>query len=387
MLKYLPLVWANLGRRRLRTSLTIASIIVAFLLFSLVQALQYALVGGVELAGQDRLLTTHKVSIIQSLPRSYLQRVAGTSGVRAVCGFSWFGGYYQDERQQVYSYPVLNEEAMFNVYPEIIIPEEQKQAWLKDRRGALIGRSLAEARGWKVGDTIPLRSGIWTRKEGGNTWEFQISGITDWADGAGSTNVLYFHYDYFNEGLSFARDKIGWLAVRLTSPTLAMPASKAIDSLFANSSTETKTSSEKAFAQGFANQIGDIGTIVTVIVTAVLFTILLVTANTMGQSVRERTNEIAVMKTLGFSRASVTLMVLGEALLVTFMGGALGLLFGTFAVNAVGSALKQYLPLMMIPGRAYAIAIGCMLLLGLLSGALPCIQAWQLKITEALRRA
>lgn len=386
MFKYLPLLWANLGRRRLRTGLTIASIVVAFLLFSLVQALQYALVGGVELAGQDRLLSTHKVSIIQSLPRSYLQRAVGVAGVRAVCGFSWFGGYYQEERTQIFSYPVLNEEGFFKVYPEIILPEDQKQAWLKDRRGVLIGRSLAQTQGWKIGDTIPLRSGIWRRTDGGNTWEVTISGITDWAGGTGSTNVLYMHYDYFNEGLSYGRDQIGWIVMRLSSPALAVSVSKAVDTLFANSSTETKTSSEKAFAQGFVNQIGDIGSIVTVIVTAVLFTILVVTANTMVQSVRERTNEIAVMKTLGFTRTSVTWLVMGEALLITFIGGGLGLLLGKLAVDAVGQALQQYFPLMTIPGEAYALAFGCMLLLGLLSGALPCIQAWQLRITDALRR-
>jgi putative ABC transport system permease protein len=387
MFKYLPLLWANLGRRRLRTSLTIASITVAFLLFGLVEALQYALVGGVELAGQDRLMTLHKVSIIQMLPRSYLERVRGLDGVRAACSFNWFGGYYQDERTQVFSYPVLGEQQLFEIYPEIQLPAEQKQAWLSERGGAIIGRALATARGWKVGDTIPLRTGIWFKKDGSNSWDMKISGIFDWKGEAGNTNVLYFHYDYFNEGKTIGRDQIGWMALRLIDANRAAQIAHAVDALFANSSTETKTASEKSFAQGFANQIGNIGTIVSVIVGAVLFTILLVTANTMAQSVRERTNEIAVMKTLGFSSASVTLLVLGEALLITLLGGGLGLLLGNLAVKGVGKAMEQFLPLMVIPPKAYTLGFACMLLLGLLSGVLPCLQAWQLKITDALRRA
>lgn len=387
MFKYLPLLWANLGRRRLRTTLTIASIVIAFLLFGLVEAFEYALTGGVELAGQDRLLTTHKVSIIQSMPRSYLERIRVLDGVRAACSFNWFGGYFKDERTQVFSYPVLGEETFFAVYPELTLSENQKQAWLQERSGALVGRALANARGWKVGDVIPLRTGIWVRKDGSNTWDMKISGIFDWKGEAANTNLLYFHYDYFNEGVSFGKDQIGWIALRVTDPQRATEIGRKVDALFANSSTETKTSSEKAFAQGFVNQIGNIGTIVTVIVSAVLFTILLVTANTMGQSVRERTNEIAVMKTLGFSSLTTTLLVLGESLLITFIGGALGLLLGAFAVKGIRKAIEEFLPLMVIPARAYALGVICMLALGLLAGALPCWQAWQLKITDALRRA
>jgi putative ABC transport system permease protein len=258
---------------------------------------------------------------------------------------------------------------------------------MRERGGAIIGRALANAQGWKIGDVVPIRTSIWFKKDGTNSWDMKIMGIFDWQGEAGNTNVLYFHYDYFNEGKNIGRDQVGWLGVRLTDSSRAVEISRKVDALFANSSTETKTSSEKAFAQGFANQIGNIGTIVTVIVAAVLFTILLVTANTMSQSVRERTNEIAVMKTLGFTRASVTLLVLGESLLITLIGGGIGLLLGTVAVGGIGKQLEQYLPLMKIPPQAYGLGVVCMLVLGLLAGALPCLQAWQLKITDALRRA
>lgn len=387
MFKYLPLLWANLRRRRLRTALTIASVTVAFLLFGLVKALQFALTGGVELAGQDRLMTMHKVSMIQPLPLNYLRRIEAVDGVRSATSMNWFGGYFQDERNQVFSYPVLNEEQLFEVYPEMLLDDAAKKDWLGDRTGALIGTSLAQRFGWKVGDAVPLRSGIFFKKDGTNTWDLKISGIYDFKEGLGDTTGIYMHYDYFNEAREAGRDTIGWVALRLDDANRADEVARTVDALFANSSTETKTATEKAFAKSFANQMGNIGTIVTVIVTAVFFTILLVAANTMGQSVRERTNEIAVMKTLGFSSLSVTLLVLGEALLITALGGGLGMLLAGGAAKGMSESMKQYLPFMHIPGDAYVLGAVCIVVLGLLAGVLPCIQAWQLKIVDALRRA
>lgn len=382
------LLFANLKRKRLRFALTFASITLAFLLFALVQALQHALTGGVELAGQDRLMTMDKVSMISLLPRSYLERIRSTEGVRSATAYNWFGGYYQDERTQVFSYPVLGEESLFEVYPEIIVPDAQKKIWLNERNGALIGKSLANAHGWKVGDHIPLRSAIFFKKDGSNTWNLTVSAIFDWHDETGDTNGLYFHYDYFNEALDArSRDRIGWIGLRLKNKDQATSVAATIDKLFANSPNETKTDTEKAFTQGFINQLGNIGTIISVIVAAVFFTMLLVTANTMSQSVRERTNEIAVMKTLGFSGLSMMSLVLAESLLVTFMGGILGLTLGTFIAQGIGTALKQFLPLMRVPTEAYISGVFFMLLLGVLAGALPCWYAWRLKITDALRRS
>ena len=377
------LLWANLGRKRLRLTLTLASITVAFILFSLVEALQYAFVGGVDLAGQDRLMTMHKVSFTQPLPRSYLQRILATEGVRSAISMNWFGGYYQDERTQVFSYPMLNEQALLDVYPEIEIAPDAFKTWMNDRSGALVGLSMAQARGWQVGDVVPIRSSIYYKTDGTNTWDMTIDGIFD--NPANDTNGLYFHYDYFNEGIVY-KDYIGWVGIRLQDKDQGAQVAAKIDAMFANSNAETKTSTEKAFVQSFANQLGNISAIVSVIVAAVFFTMLLVTANSMAQSVRERTNEIGVMKTLGFSSAQVTGLVLAESLLITFLGGLLGLGIGSLLVRAIGNAVKQYLPLLQLPASAYVLGVACIVLLGTLSGVLPCWQAWQLKITDALRR-
>jgi len=379
------LLLANLRRKRLRLSLTIASIAVAFILFALIEALQHALIGGVDLAGQDRLMTMSKVSFIQPMPRAYLERVRATDGVRMAVSFNWFGGYYKDEHTQVFSYAVLGEDDMTNVYPQIHVDSNAWKDWLADRRGALVGQALATTMKWKVGDTIPLRSQIYYRKDGSNTWDMKIAGI--FTNDDGDTNGLYFHYDYFNEGLRYGADNIGWITLRLKDARQAQQVAARVDSMFANSSAETKTSTEKAFIQGFANQMGNIASIVTVIVSAVFFTLLLVTANTMGQAVRERTSEIGVMKTFGFSSIQVTLLVLSESILITLIGGIAGLSLGALFVKGIAKAIKQFLPLMAVPSSAYVVGFACMILLGVLAGILPCWQAWQLKITDALRRA
>src|SRR5690606_8680774 len=291
--RYLPLLWANLLRKRLRTSLTLASIVIAFLLFGLLQALRLALTGTPELAGVDRLITIHKVSIIQSLPRSYLTRIRGVDGVKVATSLDWFGGIYQDDRNQIGSFPV-EVETFFDVYPEYQLPPEQRAAWESDRTAAIVGQAPMERFGWQVGDVIPLRSNILRKQAGGNVWDLRIAGV-DSAEN-GDNSGLYFHYDYFNESRTADRDRIGWVALRVEDPDRAAQIAARIDEMFANSSTETKTTTEKAFVQGFANQLGNIGALLTAIAAAVFFTMLLVTANTMGQSIRERISEIGVMK-------------------------------------------------------------------------------------------
>lgn len=382
----LSLLWANLNRKRARLLLTIASIVVAFILFTLVEALQHALTGGATVAGQDRLMTVQKVSLINPLPRSYFPRIQAADGVKSAVSFNWFGGYYQQERNQVLSYVVQNEQQLKDVYQEIVLPPNQFQDWLQTRDGALVGEAVARAQHWKVGDVIPLRTSIWFKTDGNNTWSLKISGIFQ-ADGTGFDNGLFFHYDYFNEaGLQAGKDYLGWIVFKIKDKDQLNTIAHNVDAMFANSETETKTGSEKDFAQGFANQLGNIGKIVAVIVIAVFFTLLLVVANTMSQSIRERTNEIGVLKTLGFSKVQVTSLILAEAILMTLIGGCIGMFIGGGAVKGIAHSLAQYLPLMSVPASAYILGLGCMIVLGMLSGLLPCMQAWQLKITDALRR-
>jgi len=382
-MKYLHLLWSNLGRKKLRTGLTLASIVVAFLLFGILQTMRAALTGGADLAGVDRLMTTHKVSLIQPLPESYLTRVRGLDGVRVATSQDWFGGVYQDDRNQLVAIAV-DGPSFLDVYPELKLPPDQRAAWLGDQRGAIIGSLLAKRYGWKVGDTIPMRSSIYSNSDGSQSWPMIVSGIYESTNGDLST--LYFHHKYLDESRKFGRGEIGWIVLRIQNPDDAAKMAAKVDALFANSSTETKTATEKAFAQAFANQMGNIGALVTAVASAVFFTMLLVIANTMGQSVRERTNELAVMKTLGFSSTSVTALVIGESLLITLLGAAIGLIIASLASVSLGQALQNFFPALGMPSTTFAVGFGLALLLGVIASALPATQAWRLKIVEALRR-
>jgi putative ABC transport system permease protein len=385
MFKYLPLLWANLGRKRLRTGLTLASIIVAFLLFGLMQTLRVALTGSPDLAGVDRLITIHKIAIIQPLPQAYLNRIRAVEGVKVASSHDWFGGVYQEDRNQL---PVIAVDVptFFEVYSEYSLPPEQKEAWLKDRTGVIVGKVVAQRFGWKVGDTIPMRSNIWVQKDGTNVWPMKVVGIYD--AGNGDNQSMYFHHEYLDEsrGGGVPEGTIGWVVVRVQDPARSADVARTIDAMFANSSTETKTATEKAFIQGFANQMGNIGALLTAIAAAVFFTMLLVTANTMGQSIRERLNEIGVMKTLGYSSFTVTSLVLGEALLVTALGGVIGLGLATLFATLLGNAVAQFFPVLGMPSSTFVVGAILIVVLGAIAAALPCAQAAQLKIVDALRK-
>ncbi len=382
-MKYLPLLWANLRRKPLRTTLTFASVVVAFLLFGLLEAVNYALTGGADLAGQDRLVTQHHVSIILSLPGSYLARIRAVDGVRSATSYNWFGGFIRDESNQITTYAV-DHESFFDVYPEFAPPESQVKTWLTTRTSVVVGSEVAKQYGWKVGDRVPLRSAFARHRDGSDTWDVDVAGIYDIKDGDNSN--IFLRYDYFNEARNFDRDSIGWVVLRVADPRRGPEISKKIDSFFANSSAETKTTSESAFLQGYANMMGNIGAIVSAVAAAVFFTMLLVTANAMAQSVRERVREIAVMRTIGFSNGGIVTLVLLEGLAITVIGGALGLWSGDAVARSIGARLAQYLPLMFMPPNAFVIGALLAVGLGALSCALPCAQVWRLEIVEQLRR-
>ena len=382
--RYLPLLAASLRRKRLRTFFTLASIVVAFLLFGLAESLRDSLQSGVDVAGADRLLTMHKVSFTQLLPQSYENRIRAIDGVVEVSPQTWFGAWFRDERNQIPTFPV-KPEAFLRIYPEWMLPDEQRTAWVADRSGILIGRGLADITGWKVGDAVPLRSSIWRRKDGSDTWDVTVRGIFDLPEG-GDTRQIVMHQEYFEEGRAQGQGLVGWYVVKIDDADHGARVARDIDLQFANSPAETKTSSERAMAQSFVNQIGNIGAILRAIVTAVFFTMLLVTANTMAQSVRERTSEIGVLKTLGFSNAGVLGLVLAESVLITVLGGALGLAGAWLLGIQFEPLFRQYLPGFRVPPDAVVLGVVFMVALGLVAGAVPALQAMRLRIVEALRR-
>ncbi|MEK6631609.1 MAG: FtsX-like permease family protein [Acidobacteriota bacterium] len=383
-MRHLPLVWRNLLRRKTRTTFTVLSIVVAFLLFGILAALDMAFSMGVGLAGNDRLIITHKVSIIQLLPESYRARLEATPGVVDVLHQTWFGGIYQKPSNFFMQCPVVPGQ-LLKLYPEYVLPEDQKKAWLTDRTCAIVGRQTATRFGWKVGDRVPIQATIWRKKGGGSTWDFNICGIFD-ADRKGvDTTPLFFNFEYFDEARQFGQGLVGWYVIRINDPAKAPDIAARIDETFANSPAETKTTTEKAFVQAFAKQVGDIGAIIRGIVTAVFFTILLVAANTMAQSVRERTSELAVLKTLGYSDGLVLMLVMLESCAIAVVGGGIGLGLA-WLMTLRGDPTPGLLPAFFLPPADLVRGAFFALALGVVAGLLPAVQAMRLRIVDALRR-
>jgi len=385
MFRWLPLVWANLRRRKLRLVFTFISILLAFLMFGMLDALRTSLSQAVNLAGADRLMLQSKVNITVSNPRSHYEKVKAVPGVRAVAPFNWFGGVYKDSKQQIQVQATDPEEFM-KVYPEVHLKPEELAAWKNDRQAIVIGQALADQYGWKIGQRIPLRSDIWRKTDGTDTWEFNIVGIYTVEGSGWDKRSAMFQYDYFNESLQFGKDLVGWMVIKVANPDDSDKIASRIDTMFANSSNETKTATERVFIKQFLDQVGNIGLILVSVTTAVFFTMLLVTANTMAQSVRERTNEIGVLKTLGFSGESILGLVLLESLFLTFTGGLVGLGLAWFFAKGLGAAIKDYFPVFQIGMNTFLVGAALMLVFGLLTGLWPALTAMRLKIVDALRR-
>ena len=385
MFRWLPLVWANLRRRKLRLVFTFISILLAFLMFGMLDALRTSLSQAVNLAGADRLMLQSKVNITVSNPRSHYEKVKAVPGVRAVAPFNWFGGVYKDSKQQIQVQATDPEEFM-KVYPEVHLKPEELAAWKNDRQAIVIGQALADQYGWKVGQRIPLRSDIWRKLDGSDTWEFNIVGIYTVEGSGWDKRSAMFQYDYFNESLQFGKDLVGWMVIKVANPDDSDKIASKIDTMFANSSNETKTATERVFIKQFLDQVGNIGLILVSVTTAVFFTMLLVTANTMAQSVRERTNEIGVLKTLGFSGESILGLVLLESLFLTFTGGLVGLGLAWFFAKGLGAAIKDYFPVFQIGTNTFLVGAALMLVFGVLTGLWPALTAMRLKIVDALRR-
>lgn len=383
-MRFFHLISSNLKRRKLRTALTFLSIVVAFILYGYLAAIARAMDQGVSLAGADRLFVRHRVSITQPLPESYQRRILSIPGVQSAAHASWFGGIYQDPKNFFAQMAIVPAEYL-DLYPEFLLPEDQRLTFIRTRTGAVAGRRLAQKYGWKIGDRIPLQATVWVRNNGDTTWEFDLVGIYDGAEEGTDTTNFYFHYDYLDEGRAFGHGLVGWFMVRVQDPERAATAARLIDAEFANSPQETKSETEGAFLRGWAQQIGDITTIMSAILGAVFFTILLVTGNTMAQSVRERSEELGVLKAMGFNNLLTLCLVLAESCLLALLGGATGLAIAWFLI-ASGDPTGGALPIFFFPRQNLLWGILIALALGLAAGWIPARQARRLRIAEALRR-
>jgi len=384
-MKFLPLIVANLGRKKSRTLFTALSILVAFLLYGYLAAVGLAFQLGISLTGNDRLVLRHKVSLVQLLPESYQARLEKMPGVVAVAHATFFGGVYKDP-QNFFSQLAVEPERFLALYPEYVLPPEQRAAWLRNRVGAVAGRELADKYGWKVGDRIPLQASIWQPKDGTGTWELELVGIYDGAEAGTDTSQFLFRYDFFDENRVEANGLVGWYVLRVDDAERAPAIARQVDEAFANSSYDDRATTEKAFVQAVVRQVGDVGKILTGILGSVFFTILLVAVNTMIQSVRERANEIAVLKTLGFLNGQVLALVLAESSFLAAAGGLAGLGLAWLLIGQ-GDPTGGALPRFVLEGKA--VLLGCLYiaLLGLCAGLLPALWAIRLRISEALRRA
>jgi putative ABC transport system permease protein len=381
--KFLPLLWSNLTRKKVRTLFTLFAIAASFFVWGIVGALRVALSAGVDVAGADRLVVQHKVTIIMPLPESYGARIAQVPGVAAVAHASWFGGVYQDPKN---FFPQLAVSPDYlDLYPEYVVAPEQEAAWRADRTGALIGRATAERFGFEVGDRVPIQGTFNVKRDGSRLWEFTVDGIYDAEEKGVDTSAMLFHYEYLDEARRGNRGNVGWYIVKVADPERAPEVVEAIDSRFANSTYETKTATEKAFAQAFADQVGNVGAIAVAVAGIVFFAMLLVAGNTMAQAVRERTRELAVLKTLGFRNRRVLGLVVAESLVLAGLGGGLGLGLAWLVIQG-GDPTGGMLPVFYLPAREVAWALAFTLLLGLVTGLLPGWQAMRLTIVDALRR-
>jgi len=379
-MKFLPLLLANLRRKKLRTLLTVGSFIVALFLFGFLAIIHGAFSGGVDLVGIDRLMVINKVSIIQPLPLSYKDQIQRIPGVKYVTYQSWFGGIYQDPKNFFPSF-AIDVDNQRQVYPEQVVSDDQWNAFVADREGAIVGSKTAKRFHWKIGDRVPLTAPIY----GVGAWEFNIRGIYDSPRDGVDLSQFWLHYKYLDERRQIEKGNIGWYTVKLDSPDDSVRVEKTIDNMFANSPYETKSETLQAAAAGWVKQAGNIEFLILAIGGVVFFTLLLVTGNTMAIAVRERIGELAVLKAVGYSDRFVLFFVLAESLFISMVGGALGLALAkllTLAGDPTGGLLQSFV----LPGSAIVLGLFAAFAVGILAGILPATSAMRLRVVDALRR-
>lgn len=385
-MKYLHLIWASLFRRKTRTVLTLVSIAAAFLLFGLLDAVRTSFdQAGQSADGAERLQVGAKLSFIQPLPRSLEGQIARVPGVKEVTFANWFGGAYQDPHNQVFSFAVAPN--YLDLYPEIAVTDAERKAFADTRTGALVGAQLAQRFGWKVGDKIPLQSTIFPDRNGSKNWTFDVVGILHSKDkktGGWFDQMFLLHWKYFDETTPYNDGQVGWYVTRVADVRQADQVAKAIDALSANSDHETRTMTEQAANASWMKQLADIGLIVGSIMGAVFFTLMLLSGNTMMQAVRERTGELAVLKTIGFSNGSVLAMVLAESVLLLVLGGVVGLAIASALIPVISAGSNGMLVLPPVGWESWLLGLGLMALIGVLVGALPALNAMRLNIVDAL---
>jgi putative ABC transport system permease protein len=376
-------VIANLFRKKTRTALTLLSIVLAFLLFGLLQSVNVLFNAGADFLGTARLITQNRVSFTQSLPMRMRAEIEKVPGVEAVTQSQWFGGVWQGKDQLIAL--AVDPMRFHAVYPEWQLPEAQWKQFAETRTAMVAGRLLANQYGWKVGQKVPISSNIFPQKNGSKDWVFDLVGIVEGKDDEWKrqANQVWINHEYFAEENQFGAGGAGIYLIKLRKPEDAKKVAQTIDAMFENSPDETKSQTEKDWNLGFAKQIGDIGLIVRWILFAVFFTLLMVVGNTMAQSMRERVPEMAVLKTLGFSDGSVLGFVMAETVALCAFGGLIGLALATAAGWLIQEKIGTQLPLS-VNWQVWAAGVAAIAALSIAVGLLPALRAKRLKIVDAL---
>ncbi|MGB7845313.1 MAG: FtsX-like permease family protein [Candidatus Acidiferrum sp.] len=381
-MKFASIIWANLLRKKVRLLLTLGSFAVALFLFAFLAVVRDAFNRGADVAGADRLVVINRTSIINLIPLSYRDKILRIPGVKYITHNNWFGGIYQEEKNFFPQF-VIDPENQRQVFPELIVPDDQWNAFLKDRQGAIAGAKTVERFHWKIGERIPIKTTLY----GGGSWEFNLVGIYHGKRPQDDETQFWFRWDYFEEKIpEVIKGQIGWYVLRVDNPDDAPRIAKSIDSEFMNSPNETKTETESSFAANWVKQFGNIQFLILSIGSVVFFTLLLVTGNTMAISVRERTSELAVFKAIGYSDRFVLFFVLAESLLIALIGGILGLLLAIGAMPFLARALSSLLPSIVLAPSMLLFGLFTAILVGILSGLLPGLGAMRLRVVNALRR-
>ncbi|HUL16405.1 MAG TPA: FtsX-like permease family protein [Terriglobales bacterium] len=381
-MKFSRFILANLFRKKVRLLLTLGSFAVALFLFSFLAVVRDAFIGNAELASANRLVTINRTSIINLIPLSYADKIQSIPGVKYVTHNNWFGGIYQDEKNFFPQF-VIDPDTQRQVFPELVVPDDQWANFIKDRQGAIAGAKTAKRFGWKIGDRIPIKTTLY----GGGAWEFNLDGIYHGTRPQDDETQFWFQWDYFEEKIpDRVKGQIGWYVIRIDKPDDAPRIAKAIDAEFANSPNETKTEAESAFAANWVKQFGNIQFLIVSIGAVVFFTLLLVTGNTMAISVRERTSELAVLKAIGYSDVVVLFFVLAESVVIALLGGLLGLGLAILAMPVLQVSLASMLPNLALPGSVLLLGLVVAIIVGIASGLIPGIGAMRMRVVNALRR-
>lgn len=383
-MKVFKLIFKNALRHKLRSFLTISGIAIAVIAFGILRTAVSAWNAGVDASAADRLITRQSVSFIFPLPYAYRDKIAQIPGVEKVSFMNWFSGVYKD-KNQFFARLASDAETIFDVYPEFLLTPEELETFKKTRNSCIVGSEIAKTYGFKVGDVIPLEGDIFPGR-----WEFVVKGIYQPKNKSTDATQMIFHWEYLNERMlkeSPARaNEVGWYIVKIANPAQAASISEQIDALFKNSSAETKTETERAFQQGFLSSVSSIITAMNFMSFVIIGIIMLVLGNTMIMSARERTREYAVLKTLGFSAKHLIGLILGESLLISALGGAVGLLFTFPLVQGFEQVIpKGFFPIFQIDTLTIILAGGSSLFIGVLSAIFPIHKALNTKIVEGFR--